>query len=78
MTNKKVLVIGGYGRIGHSVAQDIVDHTDAQVTITSRKTQPQDKSFESLVLDLNNLSQLQRAIADQDLVVHCAGPISSP
>ena len=37
---KKVLVIGGYGRIGKSIAKDIVNHTDAEVTITSRKAQP--------------------------------------
>ena len=74
MTNKKVLVIGGYGRIGNSVAQDIVKHTDAQVTITSRKQHAPQKPFNSLVLDLNNLTQLEKAIANQDLVVHCAGP----
>ena len=74
MTDKKVLVIGGYGRIGNSVAQDIVNHTEAQVTITSRKVQTKQKPFDSMVLDLDNRPQLEKAIADRDLVVHCAGP----
>ena len=71
---KKVLVIGGSGRIGKSVAQDIVNHTDAEVTITSRKTQPQLDPFKFLLLDLNDRQKLRQAIANQDLIVHCAGP----
>ncbi len=71
---KKVLVVGGSGRIGKSVAHDIVNHTNAEVTITSRKTQPQINPFKFLHLDLSDRQQLQQAIANQDLVVHCAGP----
>ena len=71
---KKVLVIGGYGRIGKSIAKDIVNHTDSEVTVTSRKTQPQLNDFQFLVLDLSDRQQLQKAIASQDLVIHCAGP----
>ena len=71
---KKVLVIGGCGRIGKSVAQDIVEHTDAEVTITSRHPQPAVEPFQFMVLDLANPSQLDQAIAEQDLIVHCAGP----
>ena len=71
---KKVLVIGGYGRIGNSVAKDIVNHNNVEVTVTSRRTQPQIEPFKPLALDLADLSGLQQAIAQQDLVVHCAGP----
>ncbi|MEL6930672.1 MAG: saccharopine dehydrogenase NADP-binding domain-containing protein [Cyanobacteria bacterium J06600_6] len=71
---KKVLIIGGYGRIGNSVAQDLVQHTDAEITITSRRTQPEIKPFKSLVLDLSDRPYLQQAIANHDLVIHCAGP----
>ena len=71
---KKVLVIGGYGRIGQSVAKDIVSHTDAEVTITSRKTQAQLNNFKFLALDLSDRQQLTKAIAERDLVIHCAGP----
>lgn len=73
---KKVLVIGGCGRIGNCVAQDIVKHTDAEVTVTSRKTQadPVNSPFQFLALDLADQEKLAQAIASQDLVVHCAGP----
>lgn len=71
---QKVLVIGGCGRIGQSVAQDIVQHTEAQVTITSRRNQSVVEPFKFLTLDLDDLTQLEQAIAPQDLVVHCAGP----
>jgi saccharopine dehydrogenase-like NADP-dependent oxidoreductase len=73
--NKKVLVIGGCGRIGRSVAQDIANHTNAEVTITSRDSQSQvAPPFKFLVLDLADQEQLAKAIAPMDLVVHCAGP----
>lgn len=71
---KKAMVIGGYGRIGNSVAQDLIKHTDAEVTITSRQTKPEIKPFKSLALDLEDSQNLQQAIANYDLVIHCAGP----
>ncbi|MGL5832990.1 MAG: saccharopine dehydrogenase family protein [Waterburya sp.] len=71
---KKVLVIGGYGRIGRRVAEDIVNHTDGSVTITSRQTRPEIKPFKFLALDLSDRQQLQQEIAQQDLIIHCGGP----
>ncbi|MEM8677476.1 MAG: saccharopine dehydrogenase NADP-binding domain-containing protein [Cyanobacteria bacterium P01_G01_bin.67] len=71
---KKVLVIGGCGRIGNSVAQDIISHNDAEVTITSRQPRSPQAPFKFLALDLNDLQQLHQAIAEQDLIIHCAGP----
>ena len=71
---KKVLIVGGYGRIGKSIAKDIINHNDVEVTITSRKSQPQLNRFQFLALDLEDRQQLQQAIANKDLVVHCAGP----
>ena len=72
---KKVLVIGGYGRIGNSVARDIATHTDVEVIVTSRNSQ---RTVEAplvfLSLDLADREQLAQAIASVDLVVHCAGP----
>ena len=71
---QKVLVIGGYGRIGKSVARDIANHTGAEVTITSRQAQSEVEPFQFLALNLDDRSQLHKAIANKDLVVHCAGP----
>lgn len=73
---ERVLILGGRGRIGSSVAQDILTHTQAQVTITGRTPQNETgdprKSF--LVLDLADVDKLGPAIAESNLVVHCAGP----
>lgn len=72
---QKILVIGGYGRIGSSVARDIANHTEGEVIVTSRKNQNLvDSSLRFLALDLDRQDMLQKAIADVDLVVHCAGP----
>ena len=72
---KKVLVIGGCGRIGNSVAQDIANHTDAEITVTSRNHQQQvDPRFKLLALNLANSEQISNAITSTDLVIHCAGP----
>ncbi|BAY98682.1 saccharopine dehydrogenase [Tolypothrix tenuis PCC 7101] len=89
MTNR-VLILGGRGRIGSSVAQDIATHTQAKITITGRSpgnegdvdarwlTTKQDWNLgtevEFLVLDLAEVDRLQEAIANSDLVIHCAGP----
>lgn len=71
---QKILVIGGYGRIGSSVAQDIANNTAAEVIVTSRNHQMVDTSLQFLALDLERQDLLQKAIADVDLVIHCAGP----
>ena len=71
---KKVLVIGGCGRIGASVAQDILTYTDSKVIVTSRKSQIVTAPLEFLTLDLEDSATLKNAIASVDLVIHCAGP----
>ncbi len=88
MTNR-VLIIGGTGRIGTSVATDIATHTQAEITITGRhrhnatdKIPGKNVSF--LKLDLTDERAITNAIfslkqdADNSsglpLVIHCAGP----
>ncbi len=72
----RVLILGGSGRIGNSVAQDIAKHTQAEVTVTGRKavTEQQESSFTYLTLDLVETEKLRQAISNTDVVVHCAGP----
>ena len=83
-----VLIIGGRGRIGGSVARDILNYTDAHVTITGRQAPDSPCSwdispFSSRLtvarLDVDALGgehdvALESAIAPHDLVIHCAGP----
>ncbi|HEY9850734.1 MAG TPA: saccharopine dehydrogenase NADP-binding domain-containing protein [Leptolyngbyaceae cyanobacterium] len=80
MTNK-VLILGGSGRIGSSVAADLVAHTQAEITITGRHPAAGSEmaaklgpKVQFLVLDLAETEKLQNAIASSDLVIHCAGP----
>lgn len=77
----RALIIGGSGRIGSSVAEDLAAHTDAQITITGRDaakakqvSEKLGKDVEFLALDLGNREKLTEAIAAHDLVIHTAGP----
>ncbi|WP_017317954.1 saccharopine dehydrogenase family protein [Mastigocladopsis repens] len=73
---ERVLILGGRGRIGSSVAQDLLTHTQAEVTITGRTPDHgmSDPRVQFLVLDLADVEKLRKAIASANLVVHCAGP----
>ncbi|MBV8885907.1 MAG: saccharopine dehydrogenase NADP-binding domain-containing protein [Chroococcidiopsidaceae cyanobacterium CP_BM_RX_35] len=77
----QVLILGGRGRIGSSVAQDIATHTQARITITSRRpsaglalSKRLGPQVEFLTLDLADTAGLKAAIATSNLVIHCAGP----
>ncbi|MDY6938883.1 MAG: saccharopine dehydrogenase NADP-binding domain-containing protein [Cyanobacteriota bacterium] len=72
--NDRVLVIGGSGRIGRSVAADLVEHTQAKVTITGRKDRAETSPYSYLKLDLADRVTLEDAVARSNLVIHCAGP----
>ncbi|MEG4941408.1 saccharopine dehydrogenase NADP-binding domain-containing protein [Microcoleus sp. F4-D5] len=76
----RVLIVGGRGRIGSSVAQDLVTHTDAEITITGRNSEasigsglPPDRVHYQ-TLDLTDSAALHQAVSSSNLVVHCAGP----
>ena len=81
----KVLIIGGGGRIGRSVAADVLRYTAAEVTVTGRAAVAafelgRRQYYEPLNLEpLNSVSEMavERAIAQHDLVIHCAGPFRS-
>ncbi|PZV07189.1 MAG: saccharopine dehydrogenase [Leptolyngbya sp.] len=78
---QRVLIIGGCGRIGGSIAKDILAHTDAEVTITGRNPQLGTAALERLgskvqfqLLNLLHQPEVEAAIAKADLVIHSAGP----
>ncbi|MDJ0735065.1 MAG: saccharopine dehydrogenase NADP-binding domain-containing protein [Nostocaceae cyanobacterium] len=72
----RVLILGGRGRIGYSVAQDIANHTQAEITITGRTAnhETRDEQIQFLALDLADTEKLREAISNSNLVIHCAGP----
>ena len=49
MTNQ-VLIIGGYGRIGSSVARDLANYTNSEITITGRKAKVNLQEFFDLLV----------------------------
>lgn len=75
----RVLIIGGRGRIGSSVAQDLATYTQAEITITGRDPAGANspmpaQGVQYLALDLADKEALKKAIGASNLVVHCAGP----
>jgi saccharopine dehydrogenase-like NADP-dependent oxidoreductase len=78
---KRVLIVGGRGRIGSSIAEDLLQHTQAEITITGRTSDPKQSwkaklgdTVEFLPLRISDVSQLTQAVSSTDLVIHCAGP----
>jgi saccharopine dehydrogenase-like NADP-dependent oxidoreductase len=72
---QRVLILGGRGRIGSCVAQDIATHTDAEIIVTSRRVDADARSqTQFLQLDLEEIEKLRQAVKQADLVIHCAGP----
>jgi saccharopine dehydrogenase-like NADP-dependent oxidoreductase len=82
MMSNQVLILGGRGRIGSSVALDLLAHTAAVVTITGRSGSSVIPSelvqfgdrVRYVSVDLADEDGLVQAIGSADLVVHCAGP----
>lgn len=77
----QVLILGGSGRIGSSVAADLVAHTQAEITLTGRKTTVRTSVSQQLgsqvqyrILDLADDVGIREAVTSADLVIHCAGP----
>nr|WP_199250528.1 saccharopine dehydrogenase NADP-binding domain-containing protein [[Phormidium] sp. ETS-05] len=74
----RILILGGTGRIGNSVAQDILAHTTGEITVTGRRTPLGDAlagdRVRFLPLSLGDETALGEAISGHDLVIHCAGP----
>ena len=76
----RVLIIGGRGRIGSSVAQDLVTHTDAEITVTGREPEgsvgdglPPER-VQYLPLNIADSTVLREAVSSSNLVIHTAGP----
>lgn len=74
--SQQVLILGGQGRIGQSVAADLLRHTNAQLILTGRtlRAPSEHPRIQLLTLDLADQAALAEAIAASQLVIHCAGP----
>uniref|UniRef100_B8HPK4 Saccharopine dehydrogenase n=1 Tax=Cyanothece sp. (strain PCC 7425 / ATCC 29141) TaxID=395961 RepID=B8HPK4_CYAP4 len=77
----RVLIVGGTGRIGCSVARDLLAHTSVEITLSGRNQLLGQQiaaglgdRVRFLALDLSEQEALRRTIASVQLVIHCAGP----
>lgn len=71
----RIVILGGTGRIGRSVTQDILTHCqDIEITVTGRHPTTISPRVKFLPLDLADRSGLRQAVASANLVIHCAGP----
>ncbi len=77
---KRVLIVGGTGRIGSSIAEDLLKYSDVEVTITGRSPISPRRNLDSRLrfetLEISHPKSLEIAIAHADLVIHCAGPFA--
>ncbi len=76
---QKILILGGTGQIGQQVAADLLGQGSCHLTITGRREGSSlsllaRENVNFLQLDLDWQDKLRQAIADHDLVIHCAGP----
>ncbi|MBQ1782617.1 MAG: saccharopine dehydrogenase NADP-binding domain-containing protein [Gammaproteobacteria bacterium] len=78
----RILVLGGYGRVGQEVARYLFNATDLTLILSSREAKPlpgwatpdPQARMEALILDLFDDDALKLACAQVDLVISCAGP----
>ncbi|MEB3163319.1 MAG: saccharopine dehydrogenase NADP-binding domain-containing protein [Prochlorothrix sp.] len=76
----QVLILGGLGKIGRSIAEDLLAYTNAHLLLTRRcPPKPQEAAawgsrVRCVSLDLADLDRLSTLIQGVDLVIHCAGP----
>jgi saccharopine dehydrogenase-like NADP-dependent oxidoreductase len=88
---KRVLIVGGCGRIGGAIARDLADRCRAlglacDLTLTQRSPvhahthdrdpNPNPAQPNVIALDLDDQAALTGAIAAADLVIHAAGPFA--
>ncbi|MGC8714361.1 MAG: saccharopine dehydrogenase family protein [Leptodesmis sp.] len=78
---QRVLILGGSGRIGRSVAADLIAHTEAEILLAGRNSAAGERvcnrlgtRAQFLMLNLEDQAGLSSAIAQANLVIHCAGP----
>jgi UDP-N-acetylglucosamine 4,6-dehydratase/5-epimerase len=78
--NKKILITGGTGSLGQSLTKKLLDEDVDSIRIFSRNESNQirmeseinDKRLKFLIGDIRDISRLERAMKDVDIVFHAA------
>ena len=80
MGTPRVVVVGGTGFYGRHLVRDVLDHTDADVTVVSRR--PPARGFGDLrvshvAADVADVAALVRVVTGAAVVANCAGPFQA-
>lgn len=77
-SRKRVIVYGGNGFFGRLVVEDLLQHTDAQIVVASRKGMPlnfdQSTRIHSFISDANDRDSVLSTIHGATAVICCTGP----
>jgi Saccharopine dehydrogenase NADP binding domain len=73
MSSGKVLVVGGRGYFGRLLIDDLLLHTDCDLTVASRSKFHSDR-FKTVIADLRDAASLERVLDDVGIAVCAAGP----
>lgn len=81
MTNQRIGIVGGYGRVGLETAQYLVKTTDYDIMIGGRSIRKADETATNLgarvsarMVDIDDQSALDAFCRECGLVINCAGP----
>jgi len=80
MAAPRVVVVGGTGFYGRYLVRDVLDHTDAEVTVVSRRPPSRgfgDPRVSHVAVDIADGAALVRAVAGAAVVANCAGPFQA-
>jgi saccharopine dehydrogenase-like NADP-dependent oxidoreductase len=83
MVNKrKVLILGGYGAFGRHIAEDLANHSDAQIVIAGRRAATGQAFADSLAAslvqcDATHPASLKAAVRGAGLVINASGPFQA-
>jgi hypothetical protein len=73
----EVLVIGGSGFYGRYLVEDLIQQTNANVIVASRRPREvfaRHKRVSTVSCDLSDLGTLKQLASKSNIIVHCAGP----
>jgi hypothetical protein len=73
----RIVVFGGTGFFGRYLVEDLLEHTDATITVASRHTRDwieQERRVDFAPCDVYAYEAVRTLVEQHDVVIHCAGP----
>jgi nucleoside-diphosphate-sugar epimerase len=74
---KKILVLGGSGYLGHSLAKRFEQEDDVVMTVADLK-KPLNAELEFVEVDVLNGALVSAIIKEHDVIINCTGQITTP